>query len=182
MGQTLYAIIAMMVVSLFAMQQQRNALRAQLDMIDNEISMMASGVAVERLEEIGAQAFDQNTRGGETADSPNDLTPPSEFGAGFDQTGDDLDDFHGSLTTFGRPIGEDSLWFDVVATVDYVQENNHDQPSGNATKFKRVTVTVVVDEDAPENAGILAMYDAEGLAERSVVLSQLYSCKSACQW
>lgn len=182
MGQTLYAIIAMMIVSLFAMQQQRSALRAQLDMIDNEIAMISSGVAVERLEEIGALAFDQNTRGGETADSPNDLTPPAEFGAGYDQTGDDLDDFHATLATLGRPLGEDSLWFDVVATVDYVQESNHDQVAPSATKFKRVTVTVRVDEDAPANAGILQMYDAEGLAERAVTLSQLYSCKSACQW
>lgn len=178
MGQSLYAIVAMMVVSLFAVHQQRNALRVQLNMIDSEVATVASGVAVERLEEIGALAFDQNTRGGTLVDSPGDLTPASEFGEGYDRPVDDLDDFNGSVKEILRPLGGvDTLRFDATTEVEYVRESDTSLASSVPTKYKRVKVTVTV-----KGAGMDRLYSSDGLAQRTVTLSQLFSCKSACQW
>ena len=178
MGQSLYAIVAMMVVSLFAVHQQRSALRVQLDMIDSEVATIASGVAVERLEEIGALAFDQNTRSGELADGAEDLTPASEFGEGYDRPVDDLDDFDGTVKEIARPLGGvDTLRFDVAAEVEYVRESDTSLASSVPTKYKRVKVTVAV-----KGAGMDRLYSKEGLAKRTVTLTQLFSCKSACQW
>lgn len=178
MGQTLYAIIAMMIVSLFATQQQRHALKTQLAMIDNEIETIASGVAVERLEAVGSLAFDQNTTGGQVVTDDSQLTPPSGFGSGDgkDQPNDDMDDFHDSTQPLFRVISGDTLSFATSVTVDYVEESDLEQPVAYRTKFKLVTVTVSpVFEDG-------RFYAMPGLFEKEITLSQTYSCKSACQW
>ena len=169
MGQTLYAIIAMMVVSLFSLQQQQHALRAQLDMIDNEVATVASAVAVERLEEVGALAFDQATKGGATIDSTSELTSKTDFGTGEgkDQPGDDLDDFDGASVVITRDIGGEPLRFQVDTTVDYAKANAGDQVTMVAGKFKVVRVEVQV-LDLPFESG--------------VSLAQVYSCKSSCRW
>lgn len=176
MGQTLYAVIAMMIVSLFATQQQRHALRTQLSMIDNEIETIASGVAVERLEAVGSMPFDQSTKGGQVVTDDDDLTPKDNFGTGYDQPGDDMDDFDGSTLPLYRVISGDTLSFATHVSVDYVEEADLETPVAHRTKFKLVTVTVtpVFEDDR--------FYNTTGIFEKVVSLSQTYSCKSACQW
>ena len=176
--QTLYAVIAMMVMSLFAMQQQRQALRVQMNMIDQEITTIASSVATERLEEIGSKDFDDATTNGSTITSPGELTVRAEFGANVDaDSNDDLDDFDGSEVTVIRNIGGHDLAFTTTATVEYADENILDRVSASRTKYKMVTVTVTVNEDLDES-----LYSVEGLARKTITMSQTYSCNTACQF
>ena len=176
--QTLYAIIAMMIMSLFAMQQQRQALRVQMDMIDQEINTIASSVATERLEEIGSKAFDQATTNGNTITSASALAPTSEFGVNMDaDTNDDLDDFEGSQVMVVRSIGGSDLLFTTSSTVQYVTAGNLDQVSSSQTKYKMVTVTVTVSDELDES-----LYSVEGLMRKTITMSQTYACNSACQF
>lgn len=176
--QTLYAIIAMMLMSLFAMQQQRNALRVQMDMIDQEINIIASSVATERLEEIGSKAFDHATTNGNTITLSSALTPTSEFGVNMDaDANDDLDDFDGSEVVVVRTIGGFDLSFTTSSTVHYVTPGNLDQVSSSKTKYKMVTVTVTVSDELDES-----LYSVEGLLRKTITMSQTYACNSACQF
>ncbi len=178
MGQTLYAIIAMMIVSLFALHQQRHAIRTQMDMIDNEINTIASGVAVERLEEVSAFAFDQKTKGGRIVESPSGLTAREDFGSGEgkDMPNDDLDDFDNTDVEMQREVGGQPLVFEVHTTVDYADPVDTDQPREQRGKYKLITVTV-----SPKDLDN-SLYSAEGLKKNLYTLSQSVSCKSACQW
>ena len=176
MGQTMYAIIAMMLVSLFAVQQQRHSIRTQLDMIDNEVATIASSVAVERLEEIGSVAFDQNTKDG-VIDSASELTSASDFGEGQDQPGDDIDDFDGTDPDVVRTINGMQLAFATETTVTYADEDATDEPIAGPSKYKLVTVTVTV-----QGLDNTLYSGANGKAKSVITLSQSFSCKSACQW
>ena len=176
--QTLYAIIAMMLMSLFAMQQQRNALRVQMDMIDQEISTIASSIATERLEEIGSKAFDEATTNGTLITSASALTNQHAFGVNMDANAtDDLDDFDGSEITVVRTIAGSDLLFTTTSTVAYVSASNLDEVSASKTKYKMITVTVTINEGFDES-----LYSIEGMVRKTITLSQTYSCNSACQF
>src|SRR5690625_2970349 len=106
-------------------------------MIQNEVSSMATSVAVDRLEEIRGMAFDEHTRNG-PVNSPSQLTP---YPFTADTQGDDIDDFHlVKLDTF-RLVGPDTLRFRVETVVTYVAEANIDRSTHQRTKCKRAEAT-----------------------------------------
>ena len=171
MPQTMLAILAMMMFSLFAVQQQEKIYFAQNTMIRQAVSAMLNGAAVERLEEIGSKGYDQAIVDNEILITSSQLASPStEFGPGFDHTPeDDIDDFHTAVDTLYREIGADSLGFIVESTVEYASEADPSQPapSGVRTKYKLVTVTA---------RSVLQYEIPDAQVSRSV------SCGSACQW
>ncbi len=171
MPQTMLAVLAMMMFSLFAVQQQEKVYLSQSTMIRQAVSAMLNGAAVERLEEIGSKGYDQAIVDNETVTNSTQLAAPdSEFGPGNDHTPeDDVDDFHTAVDTLYRAIGADSLGFVVSSEVVYASESNPEEaaPSGVRTKYKRVTVTArsLLDFDIAD-----------------VEVSRSVSCGSACQW
>ena len=176
--QTFYAIIAMMLMSLFAVQQQRQALRVQMSMIDQEINTIANSIATERLEEIGSKHFDHATTSGNVISTPSALASQDEFGVNIDaDSNDDLDDFHGSDVVVVRSIGGSNLLFTTSSIVDYVSAGSLNQTSATKTKYKMVTVTVTVSDELDES-----LYSVEGLARKTITMSQTYACNSACQF
>jgi len=170
MPQTMLAILAMMLFSLFAVQQQEKVYFAQSTMIRQTVSAMLNGAAVERLEEIGSKGYDQSIVDNETVTSTAELASAATgFGPGNDPTPeDDIDDFHAALDTLYRAVGTDSLSFHVESTVQYADEVNPSVPAagGIKTKFKLVTVTV----------RSIDLEDLEATVSRS------FSCGSGCQW
>ncbi len=170
MPQTMLAILAMMIFSLFAVNQQERVYIAQKAMIRQAVTVMLNSAAVERLEEISAKGYDQATVDDETISSSAELSSStSGFGPGTDHTAeDDLDDFHTATDTLYRAVGTDSLGFVVVSEVAYASEANPAElaAAGTKTKYKLVTVT----------ARSLTMPELE------VTISRSCSCGSACQW
>ncbi len=170
MPQTMLAILAMMLFSLFAVEQQHKVYLAQQTMIRQTVVVMLNGASVERLEEIGSKGYDQTVVDNETLSSSAELSSlDTEFGPGNDHTAeDDLDDFHIAVDTLYRAVGADSLGFVVGSEVVYASEFDPEQPAapGTKTKFKLVTVT----------ARSLTLPDLE------VQISRSFSCGSACQW
>lgn len=170
MPQTMLAILAMMIFSLFAVNQQERVYVAQKAMIRQTVTVMLNSASVERLEEISSKGYDQATVDDETISSSAELSSStSGFGPGTDHTAeDDLDDFHTAIDTLYRAVGTDSLGFVVVSEVAYASEANPAElaAAGTKTKYKLVTVT----------ARSLTMPELE------VTISRSCSCGSACQW
>jgi hypothetical protein len=170
MPQSMTGILAMIIFTLFAVQQQEKIFLTQNSMVRQAISGMLNGAAVERMDEIGSKAFDQAISDNEILTSTGELSATSVFGPGSDHTAeDDLDDFHAATDTLYRGIGADSLAFVVYSEVTYAQESNPelDAVSGTRTKYKKVVVTArsLTMPELPE-----------------IEVQRSFSCGSACQW
>lgn len=163
MSQTLLATLALVVVTVYAAQQQRSIVSQQVAMIQNEVSSMATSVAVDRLEEMRSVAFDEHTRNGPVS-SPSQLTPYPFLP---DSQGDDIDDFHQvKLDTF-RVVGTDTLRFRVETTVSYVDESNIEQLTTQRTKYKRAEAKI---------------FSTTISSPDTIRIAQTYACGSRCQW
>jgi hypothetical protein len=125
MPQTLLALFALMLTSTFALQQSRHTLHTEMNMVRQEATTQARGVASEVFAEVANLAFDEVTHTAEGTVSVTDLTPePFEEGKLFSDA-TDVDDVHRMVPhlvtrTVARPDGTFStLTFAVTATVDY---------------------------------------------------------------
>jgi len=159
----------MMVATLFAFQQQRNIMQTRLQMVRSEVATAATGVAVDRLEEIGAVAFDDATKSEDKVFSPAGLTSMPTFTDDAPPV-DDIDDFNGSFVQRFRVYAGDTLWYGVETTVRYASEAQPDivvlDPMLR-TKFKKATVKV---------------YSQNVARVDTISLSQSFSCGSMCDW
>lgn len=165
MTQTMLAILAITLATLFAMQQHRNVAHMQMKMIRDDIGVQATGVAVDRLDEIGAKAFDQNTIGDEKADHPDSLTAGPPFAV--DQQSNDIDDFHNVAADTFRVHGTDTLFFRIESYVTYALDNEPGTPTTGPTKVKKVSVKAYsLDIPGPD----------------TIRLSQSFACGSRCTW
>lgn len=163
------AILAMMIFSLFAVNQQEKVYAVQSTMVRQAVTAMLNGAAVERLDEIGSKSFDEATHDDTVCSLSSELSSDSDFGPGHDFTSEnDMDDFHLAADTLYRTVGTDALGFVVASEVVYASELNPAvaASSGTRTKYKLVTVT----------ASSLTLPDLE------VSISRSFSCGSACQW
>lgn len=161
-----------MVASLFAYNQHRNALSMRLEMINQDMELRSTNVAVDLMEEIGSMAYDDATKSGPIT-SVSDLTyrtssyqdgeneAPSEAGGT-----DDIDDYDG--TTLERTRSRDgyTLRFDATASVDYVTDDGY-STYGVPSKLKKVTLAVVSKD--------ISFAD-------TVRISQIFSCGARCDW
>lgn len=165
MSQTMLALLALMLASLFAVQQQRQTAEMRLAMIRSEVSTQSTGVAVDRLEEIGSMSFDEATIGNETLSAVDSLTAGPPFGS--DAPGNDIDDFDGVTVDTFRVAGTQQLNFRMTSRVRYASEASFETEVASRTKVKKVTVKVFnLDIPNPD----------------TVTISQSYVCGSRCNW
>ena len=177
MSQTMFAIVALMIFSLFAVSQQQRLFTAERVMIRNTVGRMANAIAVETLEEAAAKHFDQNTAD-VTLTNASQLTLKSNFGRNQDINNDDLDDWSSAdvhpdstLEDRSRFVRGAEVVFTRKAEVRYVERDGfggwRDSPSQNRTKFKEMSVEVY----------------AEGISLADTVrISQVVACGTACNW
>ena len=163
MQQTLLGILALIVVANFSLNQKRDVIRTYSELVDDEMEVAASGVAMHVLELISNRSFDSRTTptqvhelgmvGGTTS-----LTTKSAFGS---QTNCDLDepfkdyipcldiddadmaDDEWQETPFRMRYGKE-LPFDVQVQVFYVDPSDLDThlPAGQKSFHKKVVVKV----------------------------------------
>jgi hypothetical protein len=163
MPQTLLALLAMILASLIAFNQQRNAIATYDDMLDNEIEMAASGVLMHVMELVGGRSFDERaTPEGILAaeylpTSPSEFAATARFGT-YDRGSqgcnledayltpacDDIDDLDGirNAVVHARFSDGRSLEFSLDIEVDYVVDRLVQTVSSTPTRHKRVVVTV----------------------------------------
>ncbi len=155
MSQTLMAMLALAVVTTFAMNVQQKHMHVQRTTIQREIAEMAASSALEAMEIIRAREFDQAVVNGTATGSVADLALFSYegstdhfqtgrackvFGTGTDVC-DDVDDFH-KMQTATRPfvMGSDTIFFHIDVEVFYVDDTF--QRYNGRTFHKQVTVRV----------------------------------------
>jgi hypothetical protein len=128
-------------------------------MIDAEMEVMASGVALQVMEFIGQKDFDYATREGSYVTEASELTAPSSFGVSGQcdlvapiqvvapyTNCSDLDDYHGmTLQEVPFLMQSDTIYFKVTASVQYVTDAGEETES--KTFNKKVTVSLSQDED-----------------------------------
>jgi hypothetical protein len=169
MPQTLLALAAMMMATFFAFQQQRSVRDTRMQMLRNEVATAGTGVAVDRLEEVGVMAYDEATKAEDKIFSPVSLTSAAVFTVDAPPV-DDIDDFDNSYVERFRVYTGDTLWYGVETQIYYADENQTDQEVADLTlktKFKKATVKV---------------YSLTVAATDTITLSQSYSCGSKCEW
>lgn len=169
MPQTLLAIMAMVLTSFAGFNQHRSILSSRLDMVNQEVELQSTAVAVNLLEEIGSLAYDEATKNGEITSS-NLLTAISldsnEQQALESAQPDDIDDFNNRERQIVRMRKNKELRFRGRSKVRYM-DSNASYESASQTKFKRVTI-VVKSLDFP--------------AADSISISKIVSCGSRCNW
>jgi hypothetical protein len=156
MRQTLFAFLALMLATYLSYNQQRSAVSATREMVDTEMEVMASGIALQVMEYIGHKAFDHYTTNDQEVTNVSGLTAASAFGPQQSdrcdlvapltltapyQDCDDIDDFH-EIPTERVPFlsKSDTMYFDVTASVRYVTDTG--TPTSSRTFNKEVTVIV----------------------------------------
>lgn len=175
--------MAMVVATMFAHNQHRSMLTTQMSLIRQDVSVRATGVAVDAMEEIGVMAYDDATKNG-PIDDPTLLTSleivtdenrlslietvVGIIGGEQDESGgaDDVDDFNLRTLTRTRTHGGSNLSFDVMPSVHYVDSDGV-TPVSYQTKMKRVTVDVVSKNFSFPD---------------TVRLTHVISCGSRCAW
>lgn len=159
MSQSLLALLALSVVTTFAINIQQKRIYTQRVTISREIEEMAASSALEVMEVIRSRAFDQAVLDGTTSGTAGDL---SEFTASYSfPTGKDCSVFGGDdpceaiehfheMETALRPfsMGMDTVYFSVDVEVTYVDDDF--QPTNDREFHKQVTVSV---QDAWPNGG-----------------------------
>lgn len=169
MPQTMLALLAVMMAALFSFNQQRGIMQTRMQMMRNEVASAATGVAVDRLEEVRAMAFDEATKGEDKIFSSTALTSKSTFTDDAPPI-DDVDDFDGSYVERFRVWLSDTLWYGVETSVVYAEEAQPDTPVADIntrTKFKKATVKV---------------YSLDIANVDTITISQSFSCGSKCEW
>ncbi len=166
MGQTLLAILALVLASLVSFNQQRNSISNYENMVQNEIEMAAAGTIMHILEFAGSRSYDDHSTPGVMYSRnylpkyDDDFVALDAFGAadrggsGCDlmqpfQTAqcndvDDLDGLRAVPVNAELSTGQ-SLPFTVDIDVEYVMDREATQSSDESTLHKLVTVTAHSD-------------------------------------
>lgn len=140
MPQTLLALLALMLAVTFSINQREATTAAQQRMLENEIGVMATGVANQVLDHIGAHRFDAAG----AVESTAQLRPYEAFGAAPSwEEATAIDDFHRKQTEVEVEAGRGAIVFPVAAKVEYVERVGGDFVRSDTQQYlKQVTITV----------------------------------------
>lgn len=139
--QTLYAILGVFLVSIFALNHRSARTHAERAMMRSEIEFRATALARDVFDELAELPYDANT----STSLLSSLTSASAFGSGSDsfEGASDLDDVHGKTLTRLLSTDSDTLAFALDAVVEYVtKQGDLYVGSGSQTYYKKVTLTV----------------------------------------
>ncbi|MEM8599002.1 MAG: hypothetical protein AAGF99_03695 [Bacteroidota bacterium] len=144
MPQTLAALLAVLVLSLYALGQHRSEAALERGAISGEMEMTVAEVAREILTEASQRAFDEGDLGREdlrfdTRGLSVALGP--EAGENVMVDFDDVDDFDGYSATVTRQRNGQQLDVRVLVIVRYVQPDAPGTVSAVPTLAKEVVVT-----------------------------------------
>ena len=146
MKQTLLAFLAVTLISLYSIHQRRSLMHAQNNVYAREIETVATDLALSKLAEISALAFDEQDVGtsGLIRTTTDSLTTANDLGPELGETVadfDDVDDYHGyQKLDVRRQLGEESFRFQMDVQVAYVDVSG--AVTGVPTLVKQVTVQV----------------------------------------
>lgn len=150
MQQTLLALAAILVFSLYALGRHRTDNDVDRRAIGVEVELAATDAAQARMAVLEALAFDEEDveRTGVRRTPPTSGLGP-DAGETTTLAYDDIDDWHGHVDTVSVAVGVDALRFIVTTEVSFVDTAAPDTPSATPTLAKKARVFV---HEVPETA------------------------------
>jgi hypothetical protein len=137
LGQSLFAIGALLLLSLNIMNVNTRILRTDEVALDSKIGVLATSIGTSTIEDASYLAFDEKTK-----DNPvfmlTSLTPSGSLTQEVPGVLDDFDDYNGYLkqdTIFTIP-------FTTLCKVNYIESNNPDGSSNIQTWHKKLTIRI----------------------------------------
>ncbi|GMU94986.1 MULTISPECIES: hypothetical protein [Ignavibacterium] len=140
LGQSLFAMGALLILSLTILRMNNNILSTDETVMDSKVGILATSIGTSLIEEASKLAFDEMTR----TDPINNLlllTPSLLLGQETPGVFDDFDDFNNYVqhdTIYSIP-------FHTQCSVTYINANNPDGATTNSTWHKKLTVKISSD-------------------------------------
>jgi hypothetical protein len=135
LGQSLFAIGALLILSLNIMSVNTRILRTDEVALDSKVGVLATSIGTSTIEEASKLAFDENTKDdGVSAKSSLTLSLGQEVNGVLD----DFDDYNGYTqqdTIFTIP-------FTSVCKVEYINTNNPNGSTSSKTWHKKLTINI----------------------------------------
>ncbi len=140
LGQSLFAIGALTILSLSILRMNNNILSTDETVMDSKIGILATSIGTSLIEEASKLAFDDKTK----TDPVNNLTlltPSLSLGQENPGEFDDFDDFN-------NYIQHDTIYtipFHTKCSVTYINPANPNGSATTATWHKKLTVKISSD-------------------------------------
>lgn len=93
LGQSLFAIGALLILSLTVLRMNNNILGTEEVVLDSKIGVLATSLGTSIIEDASKLAFDENTKANPVS-SLTSLTPSLSLGQEIEGVFDDFDDYH----------------------------------------------------------------------------------------
>jgi len=140
LGQSLFAMGALLILSLTILRMNNNILSTDETVMDSKIGILATSIGTSLIEEASKLAFDEQTKVNPVNDL-NGLTPVLSLGQDILGVFDDFDDFNNYTqhdTIYTIP-------FNTRCIVTYIDPTNPNGSSTNRTWHKKLTVKIASD-------------------------------------
>lgn len=140
LGQSLFAIGALTILSLSILRMNNNILSTDETVMDSKVGILATSIGTSLIEEASKLAFDEKTRT-DPVDSLSLLTPSLSLGQEAAGVFDDFDDYN----NYTQNDTIYSIPFHTICRVTYIEPSNPDGTSTNRTWHKKLTVKISSD-------------------------------------
>lgn len=140
LGQSLFSIGALLILSLSVLRINNNILTTDEAVMDSKIGILATSIGTSLIEEASKLAFDEKTKT-DPVNSLSLLTPSISLGQEVLNVFDDFDDFNNYTQ-------EDTIYtipFHTKCIVTYVDPSNPDGSTSNKTWHKKLTIKISSD-------------------------------------
>lgn len=140
LGQSLFAIGALTILSLTILRMNNNILSTDETVMDSKIGILAISIGTSLIEEASKLHFDESTRTN-PVNNLNYLTPVSSLGQESPGVFDDFDDYN----NYTKHDTIYSIPFHTRCLVTYINPTNPNGSSSNRTWHKKLTVKIAND-------------------------------------
>ena len=176
-GQTMLTVLAMVLLSFLMLRVNNLNLNTTTTLNTTKFEVLAFSLAESMIQEISANAFDQQTVSA-VVSSPSSLTTTlgPESGETF-ATYNDIDDFDNYARTDTVPE-KSGVVFNIRCTVDYVNSTTPDVPTATKTWNKLITVYVTspfMIKNALTNQYYTKVNSTTKILQDTLKLSQVFS-------
>lgn len=140
LGQSLFAIGALTILSLSILRMNNNILTTDETVMDSKIGILATSIGTSLIEEASKLAFDEKTK----TDPVNNLsllTPALSLGQETPGVFDDFDDYN-NYTQYDTIY---TIPFRTECSVTYIESSNPDGTTSNQTWHKKLKVKISTD-------------------------------------
>lgn len=137
LGQSLFAIGALVLLSLNIMGVNTRILRTDEVALDSKIGVLATSIGTSTIEEASKLAYDEKTKADPVL-SKSSLTPSGALGQEIPGVFDDFDDYN-------KYTQKDTIFtipFTSVCNVSYINSTNPDGSTTSQTWHKKLTIRI----------------------------------------